>query len=391
MTPPAARPRCAAFGTCGGCSAQQLDGAEQLRAGERLLAGHLRDLAGLEPDRYEWLPPLTGPRWNYRRKARLAVRVVPRKGGALVGFREQRGGRVTVMNDCETLAPPLARLIRPLRALLNELDARAAIPQIEVAAGEGGEASRHAEAALVVRHLQPLTRADRSLLVEFARQWNLQVYLQAAGPASVHGLHPRQGQGEGRLHYHLPEFALRFAFHPLDFVQVNAEVNRRAASLVVELLAIEAGDRVLDLFCGLGNFSLPLASRGAAVTGVEGSATMVERARGNARANGLEGQTRFFAADLHRWNSSADWASGPYDKILLDPPRSGALESVALIAASGARRLVYVSCNPESLARDARELGRRGYDLKSAGVMDMFPHTSHVESVAMFERPMERS
>ena len=381
-------PRCAVFGVCGGCGRQDIESGAQLREKQALLRGHLRETAGIEPESYKTLPPMTGPVWNYRRKARLAVRMVRRKGRVLVGFREKRGSYVTLMDTCEVLAPGLAELIRPLRALLDGLAARETIPQIEVAAGEALEQPFRPEAALVLRHLRPLAAGDLDQLTAFAARWNLQMYLQPAGVDSVYRLYPRHGPE--RLYYHLSEFGLRLAFHPMDFLQVNAAINRRAVRLATELLELEPKDRVLDLFCGLGNFSLPLASRCAGVTGVEGNAQLVARAEENAEANGI-GNARFFAADLHRWNTEAPWAAEPYTKILLDPPRSGALETIPLIAATSARKLVYVSCNPQTLARDARELARRGFYLKSAGVMDMFPHTLHIEAVALFERPQMRS
>ncbi|MYA66283.1 MAG: methyltransferase domain-containing protein [Gammaproteobacteria bacterium] len=376
-------PRCAVFEVCGGCSRQDIESGAQSREKQSTLQRHLRESAGIEPDTYELLPPVTGPQWNYRRKARLAVRMVRRKGRVLVGFREKRGNYVTVMEDCEVLAPGLAELIRPLRVLLDGLAARETIPQIEVAAGEAAEHRFRPEAALVLRHLRPLDPGDLHRLTEFAVRWNLQMYLQPGGVDGVHRIYPRHGPE--RLYYHLPEFGLRLAFHPMDFLQVNAAVNRRAVRLVTDLLALGPEDHVLDLFCGLGNFSLPIAGLCAGVTGIEGSADMVARAEENARANGLE-NTRFFTADLYRWNTETPWAAQAYTRVLLDPPRSGALETVPLIAAGGARKLVYVSCNPESLARDARELTRRGFHLKSAGVMDMFPHTLHIEAVALFER-----
>lgn len=383
-----ATPRCAVFDVCGGCGRQDIESGAQVRDKQSLLRRHLRETAGIEPESHNALPPVTGPVWNYRRKARLAVRMVRRKGRVLVGFREKRGNYVTVMDACEVLAPGLAELVRPLRVLLDGLAARATIPQIKVAAGEAFNHPFRPEVALVVRHLRPLAAGDLDQLAAFAAQWNLQMYLQPAGIDSVHRLYPRHGPE--RLYYHLPEFGLRLAFHPMDFVQVNAAINRRAVRLVTELLELEAEDRVLDLFCGLGNFSLPLASRCAAVAGVEGNAQMVARAEENAKANAI-GNAGFFTADLHRWNTEAPWAADPYTKILLDPPRSGALETIPLIAATGARKLVYVSCNPQTLARDARELARRGFHLKSAGVVDMFPHTLHVEAVALFERPQTRS
>ena len=379
------------YGTCGGCSRQDAGSQAQLRDKQSQLVRQLAETGNIAADTYQLLPPLSGPQWNYRRKARLAVRLVRRKGRVLVGFREKRGSHVTVMDTCEVLAPPLAELIRPLAVLIGELDAREAIPQIEVAAGESPDHPLRPEAALVLRHLRPLPPGDLRRLTRFAIEWGLQMYLQPGGVDSVWRLFPRRG--DERLHYHLPDFGLRLGFHPMDFLQVNAALNRRMVRRVSELLAPEAGDRVLDLFCGLGNFSLPIATRCAAVTGVESSSAMVARARENAAANRL-GNAEFLTADLYRKTSSIPGLPYPvetYDRVLLDPPRSGALETIPLILASGARRLVYVSCNPESLARDARELCRRGYDLKSAGVMDMFPHTSHVESVAMFETAMPRA
>ena len=387
--PAAARPRCAVFAKCGGCRLQDVDGDTQLREKQSLLVRCLADIGGIEPESCELLPPVTGPQWNYRRKARLSVRMVRRKGGVLVGFREKRGSRLTVMDACEVLAPPLGELIRPLRILLNGMAGREAIPQIEVAAGEAIDDPARARAALVLRHMAPLGGADLCRLTEFAIEWGLQMYLQPGGVDSAWRLYPRSGR-QG-LCYSLPDFGLRLVFQPLDFLQVNAAVNRRAIRLVTDLLDPGPEDHLLDLFCGIGNFTLPLATRCGAVTGVEGSGELLVRARENALANGL-GNAGFIAADLYRKQRiDLPFALESCTGILLDPPRGGALEAIPLIAASGARRLVYLSCNPESLARDARELRRRGFDLKSAGVMDMFPHTSHIESVAMFESSQRRN
>ena len=354
----AARPRCAVFPVCGGCGLQDVEPNAQLAQKAETLRQHLRELANIEPGSYQMLPPVTGPHWNYRRKARLAVRMVRRKGGVLVGFRERRKNYVTDMHACEVLAPGLAELIRPLRVLLNGLAARETIPQIEAAVGETDAESFRPVVALVLRHLRPLAAADAMRLREFAAHWNLHLYLQPAGVDSVRRLYPDQGPDE--LYYHLPEFNLRMAFHPMDFLQVNAAVNRRAARLVTDLLALAPEDHVLDLFCGLGNFSLPLARGCASVTGVEGGKDMVARAEHNARANGLN-NVSFFAADLQGWNLEAPWALRRYQKVLLDPPRSGALETIPLVKKVGARRLVYVSCNPKSFARDALELTRGGF------------------------------
>ncbi len=374
--------RCAVFGICGGCGLQQRDGAAQLFDKQALLRQQLREIGGYAPEAYRLLPAVAGPRWNYRRRARLAVRWVPRKNAVLVGFRERRGRYVTDALDCEILAPGLAELIRPLRVLLRSLDSRESLPQIEAVVGESPDDPARPEVALILRHLAPLSPEDRQRLLAFAACWRLQLYLQPAGLGSVQRLYPRHGPE--RLYQHLPGFNQRLAFHPLDFLQINAAVNRRAISLVLELLALQQSDRLLDLFCGIGNFTLPAASRCAEAVGVELGLDLVARAGENARANKVE-NAGFHRADLYRRPIEAKWAKRGYSKVLLDPPRTGALESLPLIAATGARRLVYVSCNPASLARDARELCRLGYDLKSAGVMDMFPHTSHVESVAVFE------
>lgn len=370
-SPDRIEPRCPHFGQCGGCSLQHLDPARQIEAKQGTLVQNLSRIGKVEP-REVW-PPLTGPLWGYRRKARLSVRHVRKKERVLVGFRERYGRFVADMSECHVLDPRIACQLTRLSELIYGLQARSSIPQIEVACGDDG-------CALVFRHLEPLAAADEEKLRDFSRQTGIGVLLQPAGPDSIHALEPDAVE----LSFALPEFGVRLFFGPSDFVQVNAEMNRAMVGRAVELLEPDRQDRVLDLFCGLGNFTLPLATRAGEVIGVEGGAELVRKAAMNAARNGLE-NTRFHVADLNRDPGAAPWLKEPCDKVLLDPPRSGAESILPHIAASGARRLVYVSCHPASLARDAGILSTRlGFDLLGAGVMDMFPHTGHVESIALF-------
>ena len=366
-------PRCPHFYGCGGCDWQHLDPDAELRAKE---AGVLAALAaaGAAPERVA--PAIRGPRFGYRRKARLGVRYVPGKGGALVGFREKSGNRVAVIDSCAVLHPAVGPRVGELRSLVGSLDARERIPQIEFAAGDGG-------AALVFRHLDPLGADDRERLRRFAAASGLGVALQPGGPDSLAPL-----AGGIDLSYRLDRFGVDLRFHPLDFVQVNAEVNAALVARAVEELRPAAG-RVLDLYCGLGNFTLALASRGAAVTGIDGDPRLVERARGNARRNGLDRTARFEAADLSGPGALAPFLAEGVDRLLLDPPRSGAAEALRSLAGAARppERIVYVSCHPESLARDVGWLVRSlGYRLRAVALADMFPHTSHVETVATLER-----
>jgi len=372
-SPDRIEPRCPHFGACGGCSLQHLDPSRQIEYKQNTLVQNLARIGKVTAGQL-W-PPLTGPSWGYRRKARLSVRYVEKKGRVLVGFRERYGRFVADMQSCEVLDPRVAQHLATLAGLILGLDARKSIPQIEVACGDE-------TCALVFRHLDPLGKSDLGRLAEFARTSGLAVMLQPAGPTSVHCLEPAQVE----LNYGLPEFGLQLAFGPLDFIQVNADINHSMIVRALELMDPSKGDRVLDLFCGLGNFTLPIATRAAEVTGVEGDASLVRRARDNAARNGLD-NARFFAADLAEDPGSARWLQGGYDHVLVDPPRSGAELILPHIAASGARRVVYVSCHPASLARDAGILVHQfGFRLLGAGVMDMFPHTGHVESIALFER-----
>lgn len=364
-------PRCPHFYGCGGCDRQHLDPEVDFRAKE---AGVLAALAaaGAAPERVA--PAIRGPRFGYRRKARLGVRYVPGKGGALVGFREKSGNRVAVIESCAVLHPAVGPRVGELRSLVDSLDARERIPQIEVAVGDGG-------AMLVFRHFDRLGPADEERLRRFAAGSGLGVALQPGGPDSLTPL-----AGELALSYRLDRFGVDLRFHPLDFVQVNAEVNAALVARVAEEL--RPAGRVLDLYCGLGNFTLAIASRGAAVTGVEGDPRLVERARENARRNGLDRTARFEAADLSAPDALAPFLAEGVDRLLLDPPRSGAAEALRSLAGTRPpERIVYVSCRPESLARDVGWLVRAlGYRLRTLALADMFPQTSHVETVATLER-----
>jgi 23S rRNA (uracil1939-C5)-methyltransferase len=321
------------------------------------------------------VPPLTGPHWGYRRKARLGVRYVPKKGGALVGFRERRSPYIVDMHRCEVLHPSVGDLIDPLRALISELDAKSRIAQIEVAVDD-------TQTALAFRNLDPLSASDSQRLSEFARQHDLRVFLQPAGPDSVVPLWPEKIA----LSYASPNHGVHFRFLPTDFTQVNSDINHQMVDRALEWLEPENNDRVLDLFCGLGNFTLPLARRAKQVVGVEGNSDLVQRARENAEENGV-GNAEFHVADLSGELEKAAWWAGGFDKVLLDPARDGAEATLSHIAGLGVKRIVYVSCNPSTLARDAGILvNEYGYRLERAGVMDMFPHTAHVESIALFTK-----
>lgn len=366
-------PRCPHFGQCGGCSLQHLDPDRQIEAKQNTLVQNLERIGKVEPLTY-W-EPLRGPLWNYRRKARLSVRDVPKKGRVLVGFRERYGRFVADMHECHVLDSRIAERLDELSLLVSGLAAKSSIPQIEVACGD-------AQCALVFRNLEPLSPDDLARLRAFAVDSGIAVLLQPGGPATVHCLEPAAIE----LSYSLPEFGLSIGFEASDFIQVNAEMNRKMVFRAVELLEPGADDRVLDLFCGLGNFTLPIATRAGRVVGVEGEAELVRKARENADRNGVE-NAMFHSADLTQEPGSAPWLKTAYDKVLIDPPRSGAEFILPHIAASGASRLVYVSCHPASLARDAGILVHEyGFRLSGAGVMDMFPHTGHVESIALFER-----
>ncbi|MCR8914948.1 23S rRNA (uracil(1939)-C(5))-methyltransferase RlmD [Marinobacter panjinensis] len=367
-------PPCEFADLCGGCSLQHMDSDAQIRFKEDTLREHFAHFGGIEPE--EWVPPMRSPALGYRRKARLGVKYVPARESVLVGFREKRNSFLTDIDRCVVLDPRIGDRITPLREMLHGLEAYRRIPQVEVACGDQ-------EAAMVFRNMDPLSESDTAALIRFGQAHELHIYLQPKGPDTVHRIWP--DSGEERLSYRMEEFDLTMKFHPMDFTQVNAGINRTMVHRAVEWLDIQPGERVLDLFCGLGNFTLPLARRAAQVVGVEGDEAMVVRGRENAELNGLS-NVAFHGADLQADFTAQPWAAEGFDKILIDPPRSGAQEVCEYLTAFGAKRIVYVSCNPATLARDAGVMVRNGYRLVRSGVMDMFPHTTHVESMAMFER-----
>jgi 23S rRNA (uracil1939-C5)-methyltransferase len=363
-------PPCPWYENCGGGDIQHADARAQVAAKQRWLEDCLERIGKVAPE--SLLAPIYGPEWGYRHRARLSVRYVEKKGGALVGFRERRSTYVVDMRSCEVLPARVSALIPALRALIGGLSFRDRMPQVEVAVGDEA-------VVLVFRHLLPLQEEDRRLLRQFAEEHAVQVWLQPRGPESAAPFHPEAPPG---LFYALPEFGVRLAFLPTDFTQVNHAVNRVLVSRAVRMLDPQPVERIGDLFCGLGNFSLPLAARGAQVIGLEGSATLVARARANALANGLTAQ--FETADLFEPNLAP---LGPFAKLLLDPPREGAIELVKALPEEWPRRIVYVSCDAATLARDAGVLVNvKGFRLSAAGVVNMFPHTAHVESIALFER-----
>ena len=377
-------PPCVHANICGGCAMQHIASSVQIALKEKVLHDHLAHMGGLS--KFDTIAPMLSQTEGYRRKARLGVRYVSKKEAMVVGFREKNSSFITEMGSCAVLNAAVSALIMPLRELLVNFEGRMALPQIEVAVGENAQASASGEhladqVVLVVRHLEPLSDHDAAALIAFAKQHGLQMYLQPKGADTIHKVWPEDNVE--RLYYYLPKFSLRMAFHPVDFTQVNGELNRKMIAFALDLLDPQADETVLDLFCGLGNFTLPIATRCKRVVGVEGSEEMVRRGFENARANNIENAS-FYAADLTKEFDEKTWAQPVYDKILLDPPRSGALEIIPRLAAFRAKKIVYISCNPATLARDAGELAKHGYVLTQAGVMDMFPHTGHVESIAEF-------
>jgi 23S rRNA (uracil1939-C5)-methyltransferase len=377
-SPQRVEPRCSHFGQCGGCSLQHLDAAAQIQAKQRVLVDNFARIGKVEPE--TWLEPLTDEAWGYRRKGRLSVRAVEKKGRVLVGFREENNPRyVADITHCDVVHPTLGANIGRLGELIGSMQAAADIPQIEFAAGDD-------TIALVFRHLKPLSEDDRAKLVAFGQAQGFAIYLQPGGISSVHPLWPEQP----RLAFRIPAGEgvddVELTFQPLDFVQVNAGLNRRMMLRTLQLLDPQPQDRVLDLFCGLGNFTLPLARRAAEVAGVEGEHGLVARAAENAARNGLA-NAHFHVANLFEDQRGSEWARQPWDKLLLDPPRAGADKVLQYLPHKATGRIVYVSCHPASLARDAGILvNQHGFRLRAAGVMDMFPHTAHVESIALFER-----
>lgn len=378
-SPDRVEPRCPHFGTCGGCVLQHFAEERQIESKQRVLLENLQRIGHVAPQSV--LPPLRGDSWGYRRKGRFSVRRVEKKDKTLVGFREQDPRFVADIGECHVVVPQLGFKVAALGALVDGLDARRDIPQIEFIAGD-------ARIALVFRHLQPLSDADKAKLAAFAEAQGFSIFLQ---PGGIDSVHPLTGDAP-QLSFRLPQWDIELLFRPLDFIQVNAKLNEAMIARALELLDVQPGERVLDLFCGLGNFTLPLAraSGDGEVVGVEGDAGLVQRARANAAHNGL-GNVTFHAADLAQDLAAQPWLKAGFDKLLLDPARSGAIEVLKQLPLKGVKRIVYVSCHPGSLARDAGYLvNDAGWTLREAGVMDMFPHTAHVESIAVFDPPKKR-
>lgn len=372
-SPQRVSPRCGYFGSCGGCAMQHVEVSAQVAAKQRVLEDNLARIGKVAPEQV--LRPIVGPAWGYRNRARLSVHYVAKKGGVLVGFHEKRSSFVADTLSCEVLPPAISALIPELRTMFTSMVLRDRIPQLEVALGD-------AVTVFVLRHLEPLPEADAAKLRDFADRHGVQWWLQPKGPDSAHPWYPALAPA---LDYSLPEFGVRLRFRPTEFTQVNAAVNRALVKRAVDLLDPRPDERVGDLFCGLGNFTLPLATRGARVVGIEGSASLVQRAQDNARANGLDGVASFLVHDLYADAEGALAKLGRVDKLLIDPPRDGAVEICKAI--EGPRRIVYVSCSPSTLARDAGILVNvKGYRLACAGVVNMFPHTGHVESIALFDK-----
>ena len=383
-SPDRVKPPCIYSDTCGGCALQHLSSESQLTFKENVLIEQLESIAGLKHTNFYLLPKLQAKVLGYRRKARLGVRNVAKKGGVLVGFREKNSGFIMDMESCKVINQRVSSLIIPLRQMLTSLGAASDIPQIEVAVGDSQTgALENNTIALVFRHLADLSERDIELIKNFGATHGIEIYLQPGGIDSVEKI--SNDNGKQRLYYSLPAYSLKLGFHPMDFTQINGEMNTMIVDRVVEMLDLHEEDSVLDLFCGLGNFTLPIATKVNSVTGVEASQEMVERAKENASQNKLF-NVKFFAEDLYKLPVTKAWTTVKYTKVVLDPPRTGAYEILPTIVKKKPEKIMYVSCNPSTLARDAKILDANNYQLKSAGVMDMFPHTSHVESIAEFVR-----
>jgi 23S rRNA (uracil1939-C5)-methyltransferase len=372
-------PRCPWFGSCGGCALQHLDEPAQVAVKQRVLEDALWHIGKVRPGRI--LSPIRGPAWRYRHRARFTVRYVPKKGGMLVGFHERRSSYVADMTSCAIMPERISSLLPELRALIGRLSIHRRVPQVEVAVGDGAD-------VLVFRILEPLSPADEDRLRDFAGRNAVHVYLQPGGPDTAYPFQPPAGAD---LHYALSEFDVRIYFRPTDFTQVNHAMNAVLVRRAMQLLDPRAGERIADFFSGLGNFALPIARSGADVVGFDGARSLVARATENAARNGLAARVRFDAMNLFELDAERLGALGHFDKMLIDPPRDGAVELVKALGDAGPRRIVYVSCNPATLARDGAVLVHaKGYELAAAGVVNMFPHTAHVESIAQFERPAPR-
>ena len=381
-----AKPRCAYFGICGGCAMQHMNVPAQVAVKQRVLEDALHHLGKVDAEMM--LRPIQGPDWGYRYRARLSVRYVAKKGGVLVGFHERRSSFVADMKSCEILPPDVSRMLVPLRSLIVALSIRDRLPQIELAVGE--QAGQRV-IVMVLRVMEPPSENDREQLIAFAKQWSVHFWLQSKGPDTALPFYPP----DSALAYALPEFGVSMPFRPTDFTQVNHQINRVLVERALRLLEVQTTDRVADLFCGLGNFTLPLATRAAEVVGIEGSPALTERSLQNARVNGLDKKTVFYNRNLFEFSVQDLLSLGRFDRMLIDPPREGAMEVCRAIGElasadpdASPKRIVYVSCNPATLARDAGVLVHGGgYVLSRAGVVNMFPHTAHVESIAVFDRP----
>ena len=367
--------KCPHFLVCGGCSVQHIKPEAQIRFKQALLLEQLSHSGKAIPQTI--LDPVTGPAFGYRHKARLGVRYVNKKEKILVGFRETQGRYLAEINHCDILHPSIGYKLHELAELIAQLSIPRDIAQIEVAMGD-------TEIALIFRHLAPLNENDLALLSTFGETYHFHIYLQPNKPGACSKLYP--ADGHERLHYALPEYDLNFAFHPTDFTQINPTINRKMVSLALQLLNPAPHDKVLDLFCGLGNFTLSLARKAGHVIGVEGCEKMVARAKENALLNHIH-NVHFYAHDLMADKTDAPWIHDHYSQLLIDPPRSGARDIIQKIGPLKIPKIVYISCNPATLARDTEILTQHfGYTLKAAGILDMFPQTAHVESIALFER-----
>ncbi len=372
-SPDRVEPKCEFYDVCNGCSMMHLQEQKQIDFKFNTLKSNFHKMSHVEPK--QWIPPLTDSHWHYRRRARLSVKWVAAKEKVLVGFREKNGRFVADMNHCHVLEQPLAKLIQPLSELFASMTIKAFIPQVECSMGEQ-------VSSIIIRHMKPLSADDRQKVLDFSHQHQLQVYLQSKGPKTVQAIEDYTDP----LNFRIDGYNLNYEFLPNDFIQVNRNMNEKMIAQALYAMELKADDVVLDLFCGLGNFTLPMSQQAAKVVGVEGDQQLVERARHNASLNQLS-NVQFHVADLTHDHSKSEWFNVPYTKVLIDPPRSGAWEILPLIAQTAAKTLVYVSCHPASLARDTdRLVNELGFTLEKAGVMDMFPHTSHVESMAIFTR-----
>lgn len=372
-SPDRVEPGCAHFGVCGGCTMQHLDSRVQITAKQKVLADNFKRLGKVEPE--NWLQPVTSDVWGYRRRARLGVKWVGKKRHMFVGFRERHAPVLAKLDSCQVLDPKVGNLLRPLAELVLSLSIPERIPQFEVSVADNA-------VAIVVRHLEPLTSEDHDKLLAFGRTHDIRFYLQ---PRRSDSIAPME-EGLEPLYFDIPAHGIRLQFDPSDFIQVNRSINNAMIDHALALLELDGTQTVLDLFCGLGNFTLPVAKHAKHVVGVEGDASLVQHARDNARRNNIS-NAEFFAANLFESIEDFDWAKHQYDRVLLDPPRAGAEEICRQMEKLDPEKIVYVSCHPGTLARDAGILvNEKGYRLEKAGVMDMFPHTAHVESIAVFTR-----